>query len=607
MCEPYPTPPFEVLTRGADLERWLPILLERRYIGIDIETFGISREIATDPRRGVIRLVSLSVIGAPTLVVDCASIDVHRLAPLFERAVRDRRNCRLIAHNAAFEQAFFRQQAFPNAGDAVWLDTMLAAQLLAAGRIEGYINHAGLDEVVEREFGCQLDKTYQAGPWGGELSHEQYTYAACDSAALLPLVGSFRKQLTDSGLQRVFQIEIGALPFIVWTELAGVPFDAERWATLAAEARGEADRLWAELDQLVGPVDTITVKGKGKGINWRSADQVLALLRGHGYLVDDTRAGTLAGLGPDAALPAMVRLYRKQQRRASTYADTIASSVNPIDGRIHPRLNQLGASASGRMSASRPPIQGLPRDKRYRGCIRPSDPERVIVKADYASIELRLAAQISGDARLTEAFRNGQDVLSLVAQLVLGAGAEVSEEQRQHAKAIAYGSLYGAGPKALQRSALESYGVVLDEAKAKTLQKRFFSMFGGLKRWQQRQGTPGTSQPRTLAGRRRLDVLPYTQKLNTPIQGSGADGMKRALGLLWQRRGLAPPSARPILLVHDEITLECDRADKEAAAAWLCDGMHDGMAEFITDMPVVVKPTFGQSWAGEPLDDEAGT
>ena len=594
---PYPCPAFEVLTRGSELERFLPILLERPLVAVDIETIGETREVGTDPRRAPIRLVSLSVADYPTLVVDCASIDVRRLAPLFDRVAAG--ECRLISHNAAFEQAFFRQQAFPNAGDGLWIDTMLIAQLLSAGRREGFLNNVSLDKVVERELGYTLDKAFQTGPWGSELSAEQYGYSAIDSACLIPLADRFRDQLVAAKLQRVFRIETAALPFIVWTDLVGVPFDAERWITLATQARHEAQRLWNELDALVGPIDTIN----GKGTNWKSAKQVLAQLRNHGYELEDTQDSTLARLGSDAVLPATLREYRKQQRRASTYADKITAAIDPVDGRIHPRLNQLGASASGRMSVSKPPIQGLPRDRRYRGCVRPSDPRNVIVKCDYSSIELRLAAQITGDQRLIEAFVNGQDVLRLTAQLLLGAGADVTPEQRQCAKAIAYGSLYGAGPATLQQSALKSYGVVLDEAEACTLQERFFALFAGLKRWQKRRNTPGVTHVRTLAGRRRLDVWSYTRKLNTPIQGSGADGMKNALGLLWQRRGQAPASVHPVLLVHDEATIECAREDADAAAAWLSAGMRDGMAEFITDLPVEVGVTIGQSWAGEPLEE----
>jgi ribonuclease D len=194
-----------VVTTLVALERHLGVLLERPLVSVDIETIGEEKAIAVDPRRGRIRLVSLSVADHPTVVVDVGHVPLQALAPLFARGADG--ECRLLAHNAAFEQAFFRQYGFPSAGAATWVDTMLASQLLAAGTKEGYLNHAGLDEVVKRELGYDLDKTFQAAPWDGELSDAQYGYAAIDSACLLPLTDRFRDQLKDAGLVRVFNIE----------------------------------------------------------------------------------------------------------------------------------------------------------------------------------------------------------------------------------------------------------------------------------------------------------------------------------------------------------------------------------------------------------------
>ena len=112
---------------------------------------------------------------------------------------------------------------------------------------------------------------------------------------------------------------------------------------------------------------------------------------------------------------------------------------------------------------------------------------------------------------------------------------------------------------------------------------------------------------RTRGGRRR--TLPVgkkgkrgvyanvTEALNFPVQGTAADGMKAAVGLLWERRDQCP-GAVPVLFVHDEIVVEvaADRAD--AAAAWLKTCMVDGMAPLITPVPVEVEATVGPTWGG---------
>jgi DNA polymerase-1 len=101
-----------------------------------------------------------------------------------------------------------------------------------------------------------------------------------------------------------------------------------------------------------------------------------------------------------------------------------------------------------------------------------------------------------------------------------------------------------------------------------------------------------------LAGRRVLNVTGFNDKLNTPVQGTGADGLKRALGLLWERRSECP-EAVPVLVVHDEIVVECAVTQADAAAVWLKRAMLDGMAPLVDPVPVEVEVAIGRTWAGD--------
>src|SRR6185436_6147719 len=105
----------------------------------------------------------------------------------------------------------------------------------------------------------------------------------------------------------------------------------------------------------------------------------------------------------------------------------------------------------------------------------------------------------------------------------------------------------------------------LSETEARSHRDAFFRTYPGLRAWH-RGVREGTVDTRTLGGRRRVGVTRFTEKLNTPTQGTGADGLKRALALLWERRA-ACPDAFPVLLVHDEIVVECDEARQDEAAA----------------------------------------
>jgi len=172
----------------------------------------------------------------------------------------------------------------------------------------------------------------------------------------------------------------------------------------------------------------------------------------------------------------------------------------------------------------------------------------VLVKADYSQIELRIAAQITGDTCMVRAFQAGMDLHELTARLVLNC-TEVSKEIRQQAKALNFGLLYGMGAKTFRRYAAQNYGVQLTPVEAQQLRKRWFNTFPGICRWHDRQ-PDGPIETRTLAGRRRQNVERFTEKLNTPVQGTGADGLKNALALLWETRHRCP-SAR-LVLVGDE-------------------------------------------------------
>ena len=260
-----------------------------------------------------------------------------------------------------------------------------------------------------------------------------------------------------------------------------------------------------------------------------------------------------------------------------------AKHVDAVSGRVRALFLQIGA-ASGRIACSNANLQNIPRDPSYRACFRPPE-GRVLVKADYSQIELRIAAQLSGDAAMGEAFRQGEDLHAATARAVLG--REPKQEDRQLAKALNFGLLYGMGAAVLREYAGNDYGVEMTLEEARHAHDRFFAAYPGLRAWQRRQ-PEGTIASRTLAGRRRLDVRRFTEKLNSPVQGTGADILKLALARLWEDRG-AVPSAVPVLAVHDELVIEVDAGDAPAAEAWLRRHMEGAAKAMLPDVSVVVE------------------
>jgi DNA polymerase-1 len=278
-------------------------------------------------------------------------------------------------------------------------------------------------------------------------------------------------------------------------------------------------------------------------------------------------------------------------KRHTTYGQDWLQHV-ASDGRVYAQWVQLGSRA-GRMSCRDPNMQQVPRAE-HRKCIRPPA-GRVLVKADYSQIELRIAALVADERRMVEAFRKGEDLHVLTAQRVLGI-KEVTKTQRQLAKAVNFGLLYGMGAKGFRVYARSNYGVSLTPEEAASYRSAFFRAYPGLAQWHRSQ-PDGEVETRTLTGRRRLGVSRFTEKLNTPVQGTGADGLKLALALLWERRGDCP-GAVPVLVVHDEIVVECEVGQAEAAGAWLKQAMLDAMAPLIDPVPVEVDVKAAPTWGG---------
>jgi DNA polymerase I len=150
---------------------------------------------------------------------------------------------------------------------------------------------------------------------------------------------------------------------------------------------------------------------------------------------------------------------------------------------------------------------------------------------------------------------------------------------------------------------LRSYGVEMNLEEVALYRRRFFETYPELKRWherEQRAWLRGDTGTRTLTGRRRMDIERLTDRLNAPVQGTGADGLKLALALLWERRGECP-GAVLVLVCHDEVVVECEAEQAAEAKVWLEKGMIEGMEAVLNgtdevDVPLEVEARMARSW-----------
>jgi DNA polymerase-1 len=243
------------------------------------------------------------------------------------------------------------------------------------------------------------------------------------------------------------------------------------------------EALQATLDALIGQTS-----GNGDGltltaepfVNWQSPSQVLALLHSRGYSIEHTDSPTLLALANGDPLITHLLDYRDAAKRAGTYGETwLDDHLHPMTGRIHADYLQVGSTA-GRMSCARPNIQNLPRSAAYRGGIRARE-GHLLVKADFSQIELRLAAAMAPVAAMLAAFRAWKDLHVLTASQVLGIPEDqVEKDQRQLAKALNFGLIYGMGARRLQEHAWTTYRVRISEQEASRHRQRFFQTYRGI-------------------------------------------------------------------------------------------------------------------------------
>ena len=558
---PPPDADFALVADPEELPAVVEAIRSAESVGLDIET------TALNPRDGRLRLLQLA-LPAGTLVIDTDR--VSDLSAVFEALS----GVEVVGHNLKFDLSFLLPLGF-TPGRA--FDTMLASQVLDAG--DRALKH-NLADVCERHLGEAVDKAGQKSNWSGPLTEDQLRYAARDAERPVRLRPVLDAKLAEAELTSTAELENRALLAVAWMGVTGVAIDRPAWEGLAADAEAEVARLEAEMDALApAPANLFGTDPR----NWKSTDAVRTAFRKLGLALEATDDDALADLAHPLA--ELLRRHRSAGKRAGTYGAAWLAHV-AADGRVYPNWKQ-NFTATGRMSCADPNLQQLPRDGGYRRCfVAPSG--RTLVKADYSQIELRIAAVIAGEPAMIAAYARGDDLHALTAAAVLGkAAAAVTKADRQLAKAVNFGLLYGGGAPMLAGYAKSNYGVTLTAAQAAAYRAAFFRAYPKLAAWHRRQAD-GVTATRTLAGRRRKSVAKFTEKLNTPVQGTGADGLKAALALLWERRH-DHPTAVPVLAVHDEIVVECAAADAEAVKAWLVTAMTDGMAPLCHPVPVVVE------------------
>jgi DNA polymerase-1 len=398
-------------------------------------------------------------------------------------------------------------------------------------------------------------------------------YAAEDADVTLQLAHALRGEIAKTGQEKLLaDMEFPLVHVLTAMEYHGVKIDTGSLREISKEMELQIDLATSEIHAMAGGAFNINSTRQLGEVLFERLRLPTRKKTKTGHSTDVSVLESLQGLHP---IIDQILFYRQLTKLKSTYVDSLPRLINPRTGRVHTSYNQAVA-ATGRLSSTDPNLQNIPirteAGKEIRRAFVPESDEYVILSADYSQIELRLAAEISGDEGLLAAFEQGEDIHTSTAMRLFDLSAdEVTGDQRRQAKTTNFGILYG----------ISAFGLAqrlgISNGDAKDLIDLYFEKYPRINEYIAR--TIGFAKENgyveTLLGRRRYipdinaknrNIRSFAERtaINAPIQGSAADMIKVAMIRINEemRRGFA--KSRMIMQVHDELVFEAHRDELDA-------------------------------------------
>ena len=548
---------YSPILNREQMDEWGERILESGLVALDTETDNL------DPMLANLIGISVSVSEgeAGYLPIKCADCSCMALGEVVDWLNEIFGKVRVVGQNFKYDLKVLRRAGVQL--ENAWFDTMIAAWVIDAS------SPVGIDALCDRYLGFSTIKFKDVVPRGATFDsvglERAVAYAAEDADVTLRLYSVFEKILrTDSKRALIFwEIEMPLLPILAAMEIEGIGLEFS-----ALERYGE--ELGREIDSVVSEIHGLC----GREFNIASPKQLQEVLfqeRGlrpgkktkMGYSTDNT---VLMSLAREDPVPERILLYRSLSKLKSTYVDVLPSLVHPGDGRIHTSYSQVRA-ATGRLSSNNPNLQNIPvRDENGRR-IRKAFKSRngyIFISADYSQIELVVLAHMSGDEGLAEAFIEDIDVHAQTAAQLFGVDAsDVTGEQRRMAKAVNFGVMYGMTAFRLSNE------LGISRKEASNFVEAYFATYGGIRSFIDQSVLEAETDEgvRTLYGRFRplpgINSRNRVEKaaleraaVNTRIQGTAADIMKKAMMKVDEVIMSRFPGAKMLLQVHDELLIE---------------------------------------------------
>ncbi len=418
------------------------------------------------------------------------------------------------------------------------------------------------------------------------------------------------QKLEEKKLEKVYQeIEKPIIPIVQEMENYGILIDKKYLEKLSEEYHKELDILTKKI-----------YAQAGMEFNINSPKQLGEVLFGKMGLKSgkkknasgsfSTKVSVLEELEENNPIIKEILAYRELQKLLSTYIDAIPKKIS-ADGRLHAKFLQNGTT-TGRFSSQDPNLQNLPikteLGRKIRGgFVAPQGSK--LVAFDYSQIELRVAAMLSGDKKMTQIFRDQKDIHRGVASFVFDVPMEkVDNEMRRQAKVINFGIIYGMGVSALRKNLGGS------RPEAQKFYDNYFNQFSGLRDYLEevKSFALKNSYTETLFGRRRSfpninSRIPFLKNMaertatNAPIQGTAADIIKLAIRYAEEdlKKAGFLDKVHLVLQIHDELVFEAEEGVLSQAEQTIKRAMEGvlqrSFLHYQTDIPIEVHSGFGDN------------
>lgn len=548
---------YRVLSGDEDIIEILKEIKDKKIVSMKIVTRGNS------PIGAEIEGVSLSIEENRAFYIPLKKENSKTFEILKE--ISEDESIAKIGHNIKFEYEVLKINGIRlrNIQD----DSMILSYLLNPNRRSYSIDEIALEYLSykTRNYSDIMGKENKGSSIFDNFQNiAQYSCEASDIALILSR--SLREKVRSENLDKVYEeIEIPLIEVIAEMELAGIKVDSNYISEFSRFLEKEINELASKICKIARVEFNINSPKQVAELLFEKLNlpSIKRTLKNKDFSVDYEVLSELSSAHP--IIPLIID-FRNLSKLKSTYCDSISSLINPKTGRLHTFFNQTG-TATGRISSSEPNLQNIPIKTPLGRKIRRafvSEEGFSLLSADYSQIDLRVLAHFSEDPVLLSAFLNGEDIHERTASEVFSGELFLPpDERRRRAKIINFSIIYGTSPLSLSKE----LGVSVNQAKE--FIERYFYRYRRVKDFIEKviNDAEKNGYVRTIFGRKRqVPELKSSNKgvrnsgeriaVNSIIQGSTADLMKKGMIEIWKMIKKNNLLSRMILQIHDEIILE---------------------------------------------------